>query len=108
MSFEAQRNQLLHQDSDNQTIHSSSASESILRACVAVLDGLSRLDTFVAFGFVLLPLSLDVPGAKALMVGVVAGKMAKLETPGMLVAARNEVDLLKIAHPRYWSALLIS
>jgi hypothetical protein len=97
--------QFLHQDRNNQTIHSSSTSDPILRTCVAVLDGLSRVDTFVTFGFVLLPLSLDVPGAKALMVGVVAGEMTKLKTPCLIVAARNEMDLLEIAHPRQRSIL---
>lgn len=56
--------------------------------------------TVVVLRLVLLPELSDVPGSKALMAGIVACKMAVLLETLLLVSARNEVDLLVVAHSR--------
>ena len=56
--------------------------------------------TVVALRLVLFPGLSDVPGSKTLMAGIVACKMAVLLETLFLVSARNEVDLLVVAHGR--------
>ena len=44
------------------------------------------------------PLSLDIPGAEALVPGIIAGEMAMLDEAFFFVSTYAEVDLLEIAH----------
>jgi len=62
------------------------------------LQVLSVLGAVLAFGLMLFPLAPDVPSPEALMARVVACEMAILLEALLLVAARDKVDLLIVAH----------
>jgi hypothetical protein len=55
-------------------------------------------DAVSTFGFMLLPLTPNVPSPETLMAWVVACEMAILLEPLLFVAARDEMNLLIVAH----------